>query len=227
MRICAPAVPLVLRRTSPVEAEAGRACARLRFPLPSELLPSSTAGSAGGGESATRPPTAAAASLPDAGRIARSKAPPSATGNAAGRLSAADGRTEARRSHDRCHDRACKHVSAHHANSCTRNSTPAGVTSRPPSRTVQPSNPVAGSSPPRRMRRSLTADHGTRLRPQSQCRIVRRHTPSSWAHAGWLKARLRRSSRNPSGDRCQTRRRRPGFGVPFGAQCLLCKIISR
>ncbi len=57
-------------------------------------------------------------------------------------------------------------------------------------------------------------------------RIVRRHTPSSWAHAGWLKARLRRSSRNPSDDRCQTRRRRPGFGVRFGAQCLRGLIMS-
>lgn len=124
-----------------------------------------------------------------------------------------DGRAAAR-SKARCHERACRHVSAHHSNSHAPKVTPAGVTSRSPSnRQPVQRDDSSPRSPPRSRRRSRTADHGTRLRPRSQCRTVRRQTPSALAQAGWLRPRLSRSSRKPSNGSSQARGRRPAFGV--------------
>jgi len=74
-------------------------------------------------------------------------------------------------------------------------------------------------SPRRSSRSSLTAAHGTRLRPVSQCRIVRSQTPRNAAQAFRFRRQAWRSSRKPSGLTSQTRRRgRPAArrGRPTG-----------
>jgi len=107
---------------------------------------------------------------------------------------------------------ACLHVSDHQPRSPRLYVKPSGDTS-PLRLIVQPrhSGRSVPKSPRRNSRSSLTADHGTRCVPRSHARTVDIEQPSRSAHALRLRRHDRRSSRNPSGGRCQTRRR--------GAKC--------
>lgn len=102
---------------------------------------------------------------------------------------------------------ACRQVSDHQPKSPRLYANPSGDTS-PRRLSVQPrhSGRRAPRSPKRNSRRSFTADHGTRCVPRSHARTADSEHPSRSAHALRLNQHDRRSSRNPSGGRCHTRR---------------------
>ena len=106
---------------------------------------------------------------------------------------------------------ACLHVSDHQPRSPRLYVKPSGDT-RPLRLIVQPrhSGRSVPKSPRRNSRNSLTADHGTRCVPRSHARTADIEQPSRSAQALRLNRHDRRSSRNPSGGKCQTRRR----GIP-------------